>query len=60
MTWYRLMNNAEQCEGTTYMYRRKDKDANWEFVRELAADEELDHRDGQVKKKAKPSKYFCW
>jgi hypothetical protein len=59
-TWYRLVNAKEQCEGTKYLYRRKDDKSPWQFVRELAADEKLDHRDGQVKKMPKPSKYFCW
>ncbi len=60
ISWQRLVNNEEKCEGTKYMYRRKDKNAAWKFVKELAADEELDHRDGLVKKKKKPRKYSCW
>ena len=59
-TWYRLVKGKEQCEGTKYVYRRKDDKDPWRFMRELAADEKLDHRDGQVKKMTKPTKYFCW
>lgn len=59
-TWYRLVNDKKQCEGTRYMYQRKDDKSPWRFVRELAADERLDHRDGQVKKQAKPTRYYCW
>jgi hypothetical protein len=60
ISWRRLVDGEEKCEGTKYMYRRNDKNSPWQFVRELAADEELDHRDGQVKKKDKPRKYHCW
>lgn len=59
-SWYRLVRDKEQCEGTSYVYQRKDRHASWQFVRELAANERLDHRDGQVKKTATPEEYYCW
>jgi len=60
ISWNRLVNNEEKCEGTMYMYKRKDGNSPWQFVRKLAEDEKLDHRDGQVKKMDKPRKYSCW
>ena len=60
VTWRRLVKGKGECEGTTYMFKRSDKNAAWKFVRELAVDEQLDHRNGQVKKRDKPRKYSCW
>ena len=60
ISWWRMVHNEEKCEGTKYMYRRENVKSAWQYVRELGVDEELDHRDGIVKKKEKPRKYHCW
>ena len=60
ISWWRMVNNEEKCEGTKYMYSREDIKSVWRYVSELSIDEELDHRDGIVKKKEKPRKYHCW
>jgi hypothetical protein len=60
ISWTQLFNEEERCEGTQYMYNRPDPQSEWQFVKVLAADEQLDHRDGQVKKLAKPRQTGCW